>query len=83
MALPTPIRSANAELAEGATDGKYKKVIRDRGGVVDSSTYAERVDLADVYYGIHEDLTKTNTDAKPVRTPNTVTTPAVAASAYI
>lgn len=53
MALPQ-LRSMNAELNEGATDGRYKKVVQNRGGFVENDTYDNRSDLDDVYYGIHE-----------------------------
>lgn len=53
MAYPQ-LRSMNASLTEGATDGRYKKVISDRDGVVDPQTYANRDELDDVWYGIHE-----------------------------
>lgn len=53
MALP-PLRSLNGDLIEGATDGRYKKVVNNRGGMVEGSTYANRDELDDVWYGIHE-----------------------------
>ncbi len=53
MALP-PLRNMNAELLEGATDGRYKKVVQNRGGAVESSTYANRDELDDLWFGIHE-----------------------------
>ena len=53
MALP-PLRSMNAELVEGATDGSYKKVINNRGGTVEPNTFQSRESLDDVYYGFHE-----------------------------
>ena len=69
-------RSANAELAEGLTDGKYKKVIRNRGGVVEATTHLARADLADVWFGIHEAPGKVDPDAHYKQTPNFVPTPA-------
>jgi hypothetical protein len=76
MAYPTA-RSMNAELNEGATDGKYKKIVVDRGGlgVANSATVRARVDLSDVWYGRHEDLVKVRPDGQPVQTPNYVQTP--------
>lgn len=74
MATAQP-RSANAELAEGMTDGKYKKVITDRGGFVEPTTYLERKNLHDTWYGIHEAYDKVLPDARPRHTPNTVETP--------
>lgn len=49
-----PVRSPNAELNEGATDGKYKKVVNDRGGFVERGTYAMREELYPLWYGIRE-----------------------------
>lgn len=76
MAHATP-RSMNAELNEGATDGKYKKIIVDRGGlgVTQSATTRARIDLNDVWYGRHEDEIKIRPDGQPVHTPNFVQTP--------
>jgi hypothetical protein len=74
MAQARP-RSANAELREGMTDGKYKKVITDRGGVVEATTYTDRQDLADVWHGIHEAPVKVRPDGLPTQTPNFVATP--------
>lgn len=70
-----PSRSANAELSEGMTDGKYKKVVTDRGGLVEHTTYLERQDLHDVWYGIHEEPDKVLPDALLQHTPNFVATP--------
>ena len=74
MAYATP-RSANAELDEGMTDGKYRKVVMDRGGVVEGLTYASRECLTDGWYGIHEAQSKVAPDGIRCRTPNTVSTP--------
>ena len=74
MATAVP-RSANAELNEGMTDGKYKKVIRDRGGFVEPTTHLVRKDLADIWYGIHEEPMKVLPDALHQCTPNFVATP--------
>ena len=73
-----PTRSMNAELNEGATDKKYKKVIEDRGGTVDPATYVNRQHLDDAYYGIHEIQPKVRPDGKIVATPNFVPTKPVA-----
>lgn len=67
--------SLNSNLYEGMTDGKYKKVIRDRGGEVEADTYSSRRDLDDVWYGIHEDSTKVLPDGRTVHTPEFVSTP--------
>lgn len=75
MAVNTS-RSQNAELAEGMSDGKYKKVVTDRG-VAEPATYEARRDLHDAYYGIHEARTKVLGDGTMHVTPDFVTTPAV------
>lgn len=69
------IRSQNADLAEGMSDGKYKKVVTDRGGRVEPTTYAERAQLHDLYYGIHEARTKILPDATTHTTPDFAVTP--------
>jgi hypothetical protein len=77
MALP-PLRNMNAELVEGATDGGYKKVTQNRGGMVESTTYASRQQLDDLWYGIHEDNPKTIPGMAGSRpTPNYVPTATV------
>lgn len=77
MAYP-PARSMNAELDEGATDGKYKKLVVDRsapaGRYADEST-SQRRDLNDVWYARHEALVKQRPDGKTVHTPNYTPTP--------
>jgi hypothetical protein len=67
----------NAEMDEGATDGKYNKIVVDRGGegATHSLTVRSRADLNDVYYSRHEAAIKMRPDGKPVRTPNYVPTP--------
>lgn len=67
-------RSMNAELNEGLTDGKYKKVINNRGGVVEGTTQRARTDLLDVWHGIHEEPIKVRPDGVAARTPNYVAT---------
>ena len=67
-------RSMNSELNEGATDGKYKKVINNRGGSVEHATQFDRDDLHDLYFGIHESSVKVRPDGKTVGTPNYVYT---------
>lgn len=76
MAYP-PSRSMNASLNEGATDGKYNKIVVDRDGpgVSHSLTNRTREDLNDVWYGRHEEAVKMRPDGKPVHTPNYVPTP--------
>ncbi|MFF1693175.1 hypothetical protein ACFVXC_06035 [Streptomyces sp. NPDC058257] len=68
-------RSLTGDLNEGVTDGAYKKVVTDRGGVVEATTYAVRSDLDDRWYGIHEDPVKHRPDGGAVSTPNFVATP--------
>lgn len=69
-----PSRSMNADLHEGATDGKYKKVVQNRGGLVEGATWAERADLNDHWYGIHEKNPKTTGDGVVAPTPDFVPT---------
>ncbi|MBD0734104.1 hypothetical protein BGM09_01335 [Streptomyces sp. CBMA29] len=64
----------SAELAEGMTDGTWKKAVRERGGIVEPTTYRAREDLAPVWYGIAEAQTKTDPFGRTVRTPNAVAT---------
>lgn len=70
-----PVRSVNADLHEGLTDGSYKKVIQNRGGFVDKSTTTRtRATLNDRYFGIHEAQMKTSPDGIQLPTPNYVPT---------
>ena len=69
-------RSQNADLAEGMSDGKYKKVITDRANG-EPTTYAERRILSDQYYGIHEAREKVLGDGTVHVTPSFVDTPPV------
>lgn len=49
------MRSMNADLEDGMSDGKYKKIVINRGGVTEKELmYAGRMDLSDTYFGIHE-----------------------------
>lgn len=64
----------NADLNEGATDGKYKKVVMDRG-LASPDTYNDRRELSDAWHGIHETPAKVNPGSgRAVRTPNYVQT---------
>lgn len=77
MAYP-PSRSMNAELNEGATDGKYNKIVRDRSAPASyfaDETTEQREGLNDVWYARHETPLKRRPDGKPVHTPNFVPTP--------
>ena len=67
-----PNRTLGGELDEGLTDGTYKKINRDRGGVVDPATYGARQDLSDIWYGIHETPVKRRPDGPATRTPGSV-----------
>lgn len=62
-------RNMTGELFEGLTDGSSKKVVRDRGGVVDQATINVRRDLFDTWYGIHEDPLKVDPFGRVVHTP--------------
>jgi phage tail protein X len=73
MAYPRT-RSAIDELNQGMSDGTYKQVSRDRGGVIEPATYAARKGLSDIWYGIHEATIKELPDALPAHTPTTVST---------
>jgi len=68
-------RSMNTALAEGGTDGVYRKIVTDRGGVVEATTYLARRDLCDTYYGLHEARQKTMGDGTVHSTPDYVLTP--------
>lgn len=70
-----PVRSSNAELHEGLTDGSHKKVVQGRGGFPERATYDARADLHDTWYGIHEAPVKVSPDGLPLPTPNFVATP--------
>ena len=48
-------RSENKGLEAGMSDGKYKKVAPNRGGIVEAElAYRVREDLHDIWFGIHE-----------------------------
>jgi hypothetical protein len=71
-----PSRSANAELGQGMTDGSYKQVIKDRGGLVETGAWEQRKQLSTAVYGIVEKPEKECPDmVGPVRTPYTIDTP--------
>lgn len=61
--------SMNAALSEGATDGKYKKIVRDRGGVVETATWESRKHLWDGWFGFHEVNPKVAPDGLLHNTP--------------
>ncbi|MGI5136342.1 MULTISPECIES: hypothetical protein [unclassified Streptomyces] len=68
-------RSLTAELNEGLTDCTYKKINRDRGGVVEATTYGVRQDLNDAYFGVHETPVKRRPDGVAARTAGYVANP--------
>jgi hypothetical protein len=69
-------RGLNNALSEGSTDGKYKKIVANRDGVIDPATYENRADLNDNWYGVREKKVKVTPDgllhATPNYVPNTV-----------
>lgn len=72
-----PARGMNNSLSEGSTDGKYKKIVRDRDGVIDPATYENRADLDDNWYGVHEKRVKVTPDGLLHATPRYVPNPVV------
>lgn len=68
-------RRMNADLAEGMSDASYKKVVQDRGGVINAETYEARRDLDDAHFGIHEKQVKTLGDGTQHPSPDYVLTP--------
>lgn len=67
-------RSQNAELAEGMSDGKYKKITQDRGGNASPETAENRRDLGP-YFGMHEKREKVLPDGTIHVTPDYVDFP--------
>lgn len=67
-------RSVSGELASGSTDGKYRKVVADRGGIVESMTYDSRRDLSDTWFGLHECPSMVSPDGSHVVNPYAVRT---------
>lgn len=74
MAYPRT-RSVNTELSQGMIDGKYKQVIKDRGGEVEQTTWYQRDDLDYVYYGISEAPVMDTPDALKFVSPYHTATP--------
>lgn len=63
-------RSMNAELDEGSTDGKYKKLAPNRGNIFPPDRAAERQErtqLTPRYYGIDEAPTMRTPDGRVAR----------------
>lgn len=74
MAYPK-CRSMNRSLEEGMTDGRYKKVVTDRGGVHEGELlHACREQLDSINYGINELKEKRFGDGTSGVTPNYVET---------
>lgn len=67
-------RNINDELVEGITDGTYKKVIRDRGGAVETGFWDARRQLSVKGYGIVESPEKVCPCGDEVTTPYTIAT---------
>jgi hypothetical protein len=69
-----PHRSMNSDLAEGMTDGKYKKVVNNRGGFINSLTNEDRELLSVYWYNINETPDKVLPDGSKRRTEQYVPT---------
>ncbi len=72
MAVNTS-QSMTACLAEGLSDGKYKKIEMDRGGIVAPETWEARRDLSKSKYDIAEAKSKVLGDGTIHVTPDYVT----------
>jgi len=57
MAYPQ-LRSMNASLEAGITDGTWKKAAPNRGGVVEETTMEYRRRMSGVWHGFHESQDK-------------------------
>lgn len=68
MAYAKP-RSMNGDLELGMVDGKYRMVVKDRGGVVETTTYESRKNLNDTWYGLHEADVMETPDAATTKSP--------------
>jgi hypothetical protein len=74
MAYPQ-CRSMNRDLEEGMTDGRYKKVVMDRGGRPEGQLLHDcREQLDSINYGINELAEKRFGDGTSGQTPNYVET---------
>ena len=51
-----PARSANAELGQGMTDGSYKQVVKDRGGLVETGGASVFLKFESCHEKIDKDL---------------------------
>lgn len=74
MARP---RSVNDALRSGATDGTWKQVVKDRGGLVETGTWEQRRQLSVAVFGIAEKADKELPAVMPgsFRSPYSVRTP--------
>ena len=79
MAYPQS-RGMNDALSEGSTDGKYKKIVANRDGVIDSATAENRADLDDNWFGVHEKQVKVAPDGLLHATPRFIPNRAVPGS---
>lgn len=77
-----PARSCNGELELGMVEGSYRLVNRDRGGVVEPTTYAARRDLHDAFHGIHEAPVMETPDGLKTVSPYAVRTPQATPEAF-
>jgi hypothetical protein len=68
-------RSMNQDLETGMVEGSYKMVVKDRGGLVESTTWEARQSLADIWHGIHECPSMHTPDGLHTHDPNFVATP--------
>ena len=68
MAYPKP-RSCNQDLELGMVDGKYKMTVKDRGGIVESTTWESRKNLNDTWYGLHEAPVMETPDGQVTKSP--------------
>lgn len=74
MAYPQT-RSMSTDLHAGMTDGKYKKIGPNRGGFREDTTYRNRMDMSDIWYGIHEASEVELPDGRPMAMPYHVENP--------
>lgn len=68
-------RGMNTELELGMVEGSYRMVVKDRGGIVEPTTYEARQNLHDVYHGIHEAAAMHTPDGSHTHNPYYVATP--------
>jgi hypothetical protein len=44
----------NRDLETGMVEASHRMVVKDRGGIVEQTTWEARKELSDTYHGIHE-----------------------------